>query len=229
MRASHGNEVWKGRPRPTSRAPCGVCRWARRRREELLIVEMAPPEDKAPQLLPLGISGLHASRPGGLTSPTTRHLGLVAGIDLAPTALRWLHVPVPADMRGLPIVVSGPRDAGGLKAFSQRITEIGKYRLITAEGMMLLWLALVLALGALRGGWDGSLRRGLRLGSLAFMWAPTFVLLEAAAAPASSGTGLALIAVPSFVAGWLTDRRFPWPRGPIAPMASALLVYTVDL
>ncbi|HEX9529482.1 MAG TPA: hypothetical protein VF951_18445, partial [Streptosporangiaceae bacterium] len=202
---------------------------AQRRREELLIVEMAPPEDKAPQLLPLGISGLHASRPGGLTSPTTRHLGLVAGIDLAPTALRWLHVRVPADMRGLPIVVSGPRDAGGLKAFSQRITEIGKYRLITAEGMMLLWLALVLALGALRGGWDGSLRRGLRLGSLAFMWAPTFVLLEAAAAPASSGTGLALIAVPSFGAAWLTDRRLPWPRGPIAPMASALLVYTVDL
>jgi hypothetical protein len=201
---------------------------AQRRPGALLIVEMSPPQDRVPQLLPLGIAGLRSGRPGGLTSPTTRQPGLVAGIDLAPTALRWLHVPLPPDMRGLPIVVSGPPDPGALRAFAKRTTEIGKYRLITAEGMMLLWLALVLALGALRG-WDGSLRRGLRLGSLAFMWAPTFVLLEAAVAPANSGVGLALIAVPSFLAAWLTDRRLPWPRGPMAPVAAALLVYTVDL
>jgi hypothetical protein len=69
----------------------------------------------------------------------------------------------------------------------------------------------------------------LRLGSLAFMWSPTFVLLEAAVSPTSSAAELALIAVPSFAAAWLTDRWLPWPRGPMAPVVAALVVYTADL
>jgi hypothetical protein len=200
---------------------------AHRRPGELLMVLQAPPQERAPQLLPIGIAGLD-HRAGGLTSATTRQPGLVAGIDLAPTTLGWLHVAIPADMRGLPLQVSGARDAGGLQAFAKRLTQIGKYRLTAAEGMVLIWVGLLLALGAF-GSWDRQLRRGLRLGSLAFMWSPTFVLLEAAVSPTSSAAELALIAVPSFAAAWLTDRWLPWPRGPMAPVVAALVVYTADL
>lgn len=200
---------------------------AQRRPGELLMVVQAPPEEKAPQLHPIGIAGL-GSGVRGLSSQTTRQAGLVAGIDVAPTALAWLHVAVPADMRGLPIQVSGARDAGGLKAFARRMTKIGQYRLTAAEGMVLLWVGLMLALGAF-ASWDREMRRGLRVGSLAFLWAPTFVLLEAAISPQSSSAELGIIAVPSFTAAWLTDRCLSWPRGPIAPVAAAVVVYTADL
>ncbi len=62
--------------------------------------------------------------------------------------LAWLHVAVPGDMRGLPIGVQGVRDAGDLKASARRMTKIGQYRLTAAEGMVLVWVGLMLALGA---------------------------------------------------------------------------------
>jgi hypothetical protein len=44
---------------------------------------------------------------GGLTSGTTRRDGIVSSVDVAPTVLDFLDVPVPEEMVGSPIEVSG--------------------------------------------------------------------------------------------------------------------------
>ena len=91
-------------------------------------------------------------------------------------------------MRGEPITISGARDSNGLKELRDRLTSIGKYRLTTVQGMVLTFLGVLLALAAF-GGWHRSFRKGLRIGSLAFMWAVTIVLFEALFNPALARRG----------------------------------------
>jgi hypothetical protein len=200
-----------------------------RRPNEMVIVVQAPPNQKAPQLMPLGIVGQRGHpEPGSLISQSTRQDGFVAGIDLAPTILKHLGRPIPSAMRGEPIVVSGKRDSSALKDLRFRFTNIGKYRLTTVQGMVLTLLGVILAMAAF-GGWHRSFRKGLRLGALAFMWAPTIVLFEALFNPASLGAEMAIVAVPSFLLAFLTERYVPWPRGPAIPIFVALALYTIDL
>jgi hypothetical protein len=196
---------------------------------ELIMVVQAPPDQKAPQLLPIGLTGERGHhKPAGLISQSTRQTGVVTGIDIAPTALRRLGIAIPSDMRGEPITIDGKRDSSGLKDLRDRLTNIGKYRLTTVQGMVLTFLGVLLALAAF-GGWHRSFRKGLRIGSLAFMWAVTIVLFEALFNPSSLGIEMAIVAIPSFALGILTDRYVPWPYGPAIPIFTALALYSVDL
>jgi hypothetical protein len=193
------------------------------------MVVQAPPDQKAPQLLPIGLTGERGHhRPSGLISQSTRQSGIVTGIDIAPTALKRLGIAIPSDMRGEPITIDGKRDSGGLKDLRDRLTNIGKYRLTTVQGMVLTFLGVLLALAAF-GGWHRSFRKGLRIGSLAFMWAVTIVLFEALFNPSSLGIEMAIVAIPSFALGILTERYVPWPYGPAIPIFTALALYSVDL
>ncbi|MDQ6751490.1 MAG: hypothetical protein M3Z33_12155 [Actinomycetota bacterium] len=197
--------------------------------DEAVIVMQAPPAQKAPQLLPVGIVGTGGdAKPGGLSSQSTRQAGFVTGIDVAPTILERLGMPVPSDMRGEPITISGRRDSKALDDLRFRFTNIGKYRLTTVQGMILSLLAVVLAMAAF-GGWHRSFRKGLRIGALACMWAPTVVLFEALFNPTASGVEMAIVAVPSFLLAFLTNRFVRWPIAPVVPMFAALGVYTFDL
>src|SRR5436190_1425554 len=196
---------------------------------ELIMVVQAPPDQKAPQLLPIGVVGERGHhRPAGLISQSTRQSGVVTGIDLAPTALQRLGIAIPSDMRGEPITLDGKRDSNGLKDLRDRLTNIGKYRLTTVQGMVLTFLGVLLALAAF-GGWHRSFRKGLRIGSLAFMWAVTIVLFEALFNPSSLGVEMAIVAIPSFALAILTERYVPWPYGPVIPIFTALALYSVDL
>src|SRR5436309_10050805 len=94
---------------------------------ELVIVVQAPPDGKAPQLLPMGLVGEKGHhRPGGLTSQSTRQDGSVTGIDIAPTVLKRLGIAMPSDVRGEPITLDGRRDSSGLKNLRARLTNMGK-------------------------------------------------------------------------------------------------------
>ncbi|MDX6668067.1 MAG: hypothetical protein QOK04_1447, partial [Solirubrobacteraceae bacterium] len=194
---------------------------------ELLIVVQAPPPDKPPQALPIGMAG-EGKKPGGLTSQSTRQNGIVAAIDLAPTVLDWLHVKVPSDVRGEPIEVRGSRNAKRLDDLRDRFTNIGKYRLTAVQGMVLIFLGVLLAMGCF-GGWHTRFRKALRVGTLAFMWGPLIVLFEAFFNPGTPGVEMAIVAIPSFALAFLTDRFVKWPRGPMVPIFLALIAYTVDL
>src|SRR2546429_7257942 len=58
---------------------------------ELIMVVQAPPDQKAPQLLPIGLTGERGRhKPAALISQSTRQSGIVTAIDLAPTALERL-------------------------------------------------------------------------------------------------------------------------------------------
>jgi hypothetical protein len=196
---------------------------------ELIMVVQAPPDQKAPQLLPLGLVGEPGHhKPAGVISQSTRQSGIVTGIDIAPTVLKRLGIAIPSDMRGEPITIDGKRDSAGLKDLRDRLTNIGKYRLTTVQGMVLTFLGVLLALAAF-GGWHRSFRKGLRIGSLAFMWAVTIVLFEALFNPSSLGIEMAIVAIPSFALAILTDRYVPWPYAPVIPIFTALGLYTVDL
>jgi hypothetical protein len=196
---------------------------------ELIMVVQAPPDGKAPQLLPVGLVGEKGHhKPGGLISQSTRQAGIVTGIDLAPTALQRLNIAIPSDVRGEAITISGKRDSNGLKDLRDRLTSIGKYRLTTVQGMVLTFLGVLLALAAF-GGWHRSFRKGLRIGSLAFMWAVTIVLFEALFNPATLGVEMAIVALPSFALALLTERYVPWPYGPVVPIFTALALYSIDL
>jgi hypothetical protein len=197
---------------------------AHRRPGELLIVMQAPPDVRAPQLLPTGILGL--GRPGALTSFTTRLGGVVAGIDVLPTVLDWLHVPVPDEVKGQPIRIDGKRDADALQRLSDRLRIVAPRRFPALETVMAAWLAVLLlfAVVADRRG----VRAAMRIGALAFLWVLPVLLLTAALHPGKT-VELAIIAGGSFLLATLTDVLVPWPRGPLVPAAVSVVSYVVDL
>jgi hypothetical protein len=195
-----------------------------RKRGELLMVVETPLPARAPQLLPIGILGLGG--PAGLTSASTKLDGIVAGIDLAPTALRWLGLSVPDDMKGQRIELEGPRDSSALQSLSDRLRVVNGRRFPALETVLAAWLLLALVLGLVADR-RGS-RAAMRLGSLAIMWLLSVLLVTAALHP-GRGLELILIAVLSFGLAALTDRFVPWPRGPLVPCLVTVLFYVVDL
>jgi hypothetical protein len=196
----------------------------RRRPNELLIVVETPIPARAPQLLPIGVLGL--GPPSGLTSESTHLEGIVAGIDIPPTALDWLGLKVPDAMKGQPITREGKRDSAALRSFSDRLRVVNGRRFPALNTVLAAWvlLALVLGLVADRRG----TRAALRIGSLAMMWLLGVLLVTAALHP-GRGLELILIAVLSFGLGALTDRFVPWPRGPLVPCLVTVAFYVVDL
>lgn len=192
---------------------------------DLLIVMQAPPTSDRAQLLPVAIAGLGGA-PGRLTSATTKLDGVIAGIDLAPTVLRHLDVPVPDDVTGEPIEVVPGRDAGALADLADRLRVVLPRRLPALWSLLGAWLILLLAatLIADRRG----LRWAMRVGALAVMWVPAAVLVAAALAPAR-GAELLLVAGLCLAAAALTDRLLPFPRGPALPALAGVAAYVVDL
>lgn len=198
---------------------------AARRSGELLIAMEDPPPFSGPQLLWTGIAGLGPAD-AGFTSDTTHIDGIVAAIDLLPTILRHLGLPVPDSVRGQPIRLAGPRDADALKELDDRLAVLISRRMPALQTFLFLWLGVVLLAGILRD--RAGVRFGMRIGGLALMWLPAMVLLTAALAP-SEQAELFLIAGGSFALALLTDRLLPWPRGPAAPTIVALVAYSIDL
>ena len=196
----------------------------RRQPGELLMVMETPLPARAPQLLPIGILGL--GHPSGLTSDSTKLDGIVAGIDLAPTALQWLGLTVPDDMKGQRIEQKGPRDSNALQSLSDRLRVVNGRRFPALETVLAAWLALMLVLGLVAD--RRGTRAAMRLGSLAIMWLLGVVLVTAALHP-GRGLELSLIAGLSFGLAALTDRFVPWPRGPLVPCLVTVLFYVVDL
>jgi hypothetical protein len=195
-----------------------------RRPGELLMVVETPLPARAPQLLPIGILGL--GKPSGLTSDSTSLDGIVAGIDIAPTALEWLGLKVPDDMKGQPIVQQGERDSAALQSISDRLRVVNGRRFPALETVLAGWLLLALVLGLVAD--RRGTRAAMRLGSLAIMWLLSVLLVTAALHP-GRGLELILIAVLSFGLAALTDRFVPWPRGPLVPCLFTILFYVVDL
>jgi hypothetical protein len=198
---------------------------AARRPGELLIVMQSPPDVRAPQLLPTGVAGL-PGRSGGLTSDTTRLQGVVAGIDVLPTVLDWLHRPIPRVVKGQALRVEGPRDAAGLQRLDERLRVVGPRRFPALETVLAGWLALVLALGLFAD--RRGVRAAMRIGALALLWILPVLLLTAALQPGRTAE-LAIIAGGAFALAALTDRLVPWPRAPAVPGLVAVTAYVVDL
>src|SRR5205085_10459376 len=107
----------------------------------LLVVIGAPaPSAQRAQLLPVAVVGLGGARE--LRTRTTRIDGLVTGIDLAPTILRWLGRPVPREMVGEPMRAGGRVDLGALRRLEARLRVVPARRLPTLAGLGALWLVL---------------------------------------------------------------------------------------
>ncbi|HYV16942.1 MAG TPA: hypothetical protein VE972_13095 [Conexibacter sp.] len=192
---------------------------------ELLIAMQDPPPFQGPRLLWTGIAGLGASD-AGFSSVTTRIPGIAAGIDVLPTVLGHLGIPVPESVRGEPIRVGGPRDADALRRLDDRLSVIVARRMPALQTFLFTWLGVILLAGILRD--RAGVRWALRIGALAVMWLPALLLGTAALAP-SEQAELFLLAGGSFALALATDRLLAWPRGPAAPTLTALLAYTLDL
>jgi hypothetical protein len=196
----------------------------RRRAGDLLIVAQTPPRARVPLLLPMGVVGLRGN--GLLTSPTTHLEGIVGGIDIPVTIMRHLDIEVPDGVRGQPIRAEGVRDAGALTAVEARLRVVSGRRSAVLGALAFAWLALVLALGFVAD--RRGIRAGLRIGALAFMWAPTMLLVTGLLAP-SRLAEMAIIVAGAFALAALTDRFVRWPRGPLVPAGVAITAYAVDL
>ena len=55
-----------------------------------------------------------------LTSQTTNQRGMIAAIDIGPTILNHLGLPIPADMRGKPVRLDGAFNGRSLRALKAR-------------------------------------------------------------------------------------------------------------
>lgn len=197
---------------------------AERPKDELLIVMQTPPRAGAPQLLPTGIAGL--GPPRGMTSQTTHQPGLIAGIDILPTALKHLGITIPKDVKGQPIEIRGKRSADSLRRFGKRLRVIGSRRFPALDTVLAAWFALFLVGGVVAD--RRGVRWAMRVGGLAFCWLLTSLLVTAAIQP-SRGTEMALITGISFGLGALTDALFRWPRAIFVPCAATVVAYTLDL
>ncbi len=182
-------------------------------------------------LLWIGLAGKGGGRE--LTSASTQQRGLVVSIDVAPTALRWLDLPVPAAMRGRPITTKGTLDAGALARFLVRLDTVQGRRTPALVYLLIGW-GVLFAGALLAGRASGRDARGARgggraaaLGALAVMWAPVMVLVGAAIEPGAVAEEL-LIAAGALVLGALTEWLVPWPHALAVPAAASLAALTAD-
>jgi hypothetical protein len=189
------------------------------------------------ELLWVAFAGLGPGR-RTLTSQTTNQRGLIAAIDIGPTILAHLGVPIPAGMRGRPVRIDGPLDAGGLRALKSRLGVINSRRLAALGWLVAAWALLLLAatrvpvkpavrLPVKPAGRGARAAWAMRTGALAMLWTPVAVLVPAALEPSRAVEFLLLVMI-CFALGWLTDRLIPWPRAPLVPAVVAVLALTVD-
>ncbi len=188
--------------------------------DRLVLVFARPPRTDDGQMLPMGVAGAGS---GLLTSRTTRRRGLVAGTDVAATALAWLRAPVPGHVRGRPITAEGERDVAWLRAMEARLADVDARRFPAV-----LWIVITLAALAAALVATGRRRAAARSVALAGLWIPCMTLVTAALSP-SRPVEYALMGLGCAALGALTDRLVRWPRAPAVPAGVTALVFTADL
>ncbi|WP_400164371.1 hypothetical protein ACAF76_018880 [Brevibacillus sp. TJ4] len=130
----------------------------------------------------------NGSASGLLTSATTRQPGLVSGLDLYPTVLSWLDVPIPGGIAGHPVRAASGTEPG-IGPLMEQVDEIHHtyatrapvlytyvmLQMITLASAAFLWLW-----GKRAGGGSGRerLRKGVRLALLTMLWFPALLLFE---------------------------------------------------
>jgi len=200
---------------------------AHRPPNQLLIVVQRTPDRQGYELLWSALAGLGGGRT--LTSSTTNQRGLIASIDLAPTILRHLALPIPSAMRGQPVRTDGHFDGARLRALKDRLEVVYSRRLPALAWLLVAWAALLLASQAPTRRGDPTRRRAtaMRVGALAMLWTPAAELLPAALDPSRPGE-YAILVLTCFALGLIADRLLPWPRAPLAPALAAILALTAD-
>ncbi len=176
-----------------------------------------------------GRGGSAGARNTELTSQTTNERGLIAAIDIAPTILRHLSLPIPADMRGDPLRTDGPLHSASLRALMARLHVITSRRLRALAWLLIAW---ALLLGACASAPRSRTRPrarawAMRTGALGVLWAPVVVLIPAALEPGAA-VEYATIALACLGLGALSDLLLPWPRAPLAPAIVAVVALTAD-
>jgi hypothetical protein len=198
---------------------------ARRPGQLVMALELAS-GPRAHELRWAGLAGAGA-RLGALSSQTTRQRGLIAAVDVAPTLLDHLRLPIPASMRGRPIRVEGALDGGALRALKARLEVVYPRRLPALACLLGAW-ALLLAIACVPLPVPPArVRWATRVGALALLWAPVATLLPAAIEPGAAAE-YALIAGVALALGALSDALLPWPRAPIAPALAAVAAVSID-
>jgi len=122
-----------------------------------------------------------------LQSATTRHAGVISGLDVLPTLLHWLKVPMPQGLLGHPLT-SAPQQAGSIEALLAHVQEIDRvyanrspimYTYVMLQIIILIAAALFwLWKKGERGKGAEKLRRGIRLSLLSMLFYPLLFLLE---------------------------------------------------
>ncbi|MBN6187705.1 hypothetical protein JQN58_12410 [Aneurinibacillus sp. BA2021] len=166
---------------------------------------------------------------GGITSGTTRQPGLAANIDIAPSILAWLNLPVPDGMKGLPLTIERGMEHAAFFSLAEKIDMIYATRSAVLYPYVGLAIAVILfaAMSVPSRKWRGIQQRSiiplLRTLLLVLLLIPYLLLLLSALpdlppAPvtvlllALTSVGLALLLrrvpfVPCFfwlgLAGWI--------------------------
>jgi hypothetical protein len=196
---------------------------ADRSARELVIVIERVPDEHGGELLWAAAAGLAGGGARELTSQSTNQRGLIVSVDVAPTILVHLGGPIPADMRGEPIHADASLDSASLRALMSRLRVIGGRRL-----KALAWLLVALALVLLAAARSPRARaRAMRACAMGVLWAPVAVLIPAALEPGAA-VEYTTIAVSCLALGALTDLALPWPRAPLAPAVTAVVLLSID-
>ncbi len=203
---------------------------------ELLIVVQRVSGGQGGELLWTAVGGLSGgSEPSGargnglsgggmeLSSQSTRERGLIVSVDVAPTILAHLGVPIPADMRGEPIDTDGRLHSAGLRSLMARLRVIGGRRLKALAFLLGAWALLLLAAAP----WERARAWAMRAGALGVLWAPVAVLVAAALEP-SAAVEYVTIVLACGALGVLTDALLAWPRAPLAPAIAAVIALSAD-
>ena len=103
---------------------------------------------------------------------------------------------------------------------------MGPRRFPALETVFAVWLGvlLVLAVFADRRG----VRAAMRIGALAFLWVLPVLLVTAALRP-TRVVELGIVALGTFALAIVNDLVVKWPRAPLVPCATAVVLYIVDL
>lgn len=122
---------------------------------------------------------------GPLTSLSTRQTGIVNGIDLVPTILNWLNIPMLTQLIGHPVTTASSSD------FQQFMSEVARIDHIYENRSTVLYLYVMLQIVTLlvasfvwiwqrKGEVNQSipLRRAIRLWILAMLFFPSLFLIE---------------------------------------------------
>ncbi|HEX5308331.1 MAG TPA: hypothetical protein VFW38_04550 [Solirubrobacteraceae bacterium] len=216
---------------PAGREGCSRLRTLMRERRagELVLVLERASGPHAHELRWAAIAGAANRGDTTLSSQTTREHGLIAAVDVVPTVLAYLRLPIPTSIHGRSIHSDGRLDGDWLRRLRARLETIYPRRLPALVCLLGAW-ALLLALAATplpRSSRAARVKRALRIGALALLWTPLAALPPAAIEPSAAGE-YALIVATAFALGALTDALLPWPRGPIVPAVSAVVALSFD-